>query len=286
MLEYHLVDVFTDRQFGGNQLAVFPNPGKLSTEFMQTIARELNLSETVFVFPPDDPANHYRLRIFTPHMELPLAGHPTVGTGFVLANLGMIPKTGITRLEEGVGPIPITLTETESGVLVEMAQPQPQFGDVKADRAQIAALLSLNEDDLMPDLPVQTVSSGVPFIFVPLKSLDAANRIKLRLDIWDQAFKGEHIYTFTMQTQNPQAQVHSRMFAPAMGIPEDPATGAACGPLGAYLVQHGLAPSEIINEQGVEMGRPSLIHIRVMESSVYVGGYSQPIGGGYLTIQE
>lgn len=284
---YHLLDVFTTEPFGGNPLAVFPQADEIDPALMQKLANELNLSETVFILPPQDAAHTYRLRIFTPGMELPMAGHPTIGTGSLLAHLGMVPLDTdpvAMTVEEGVGPIPLTLYPGDP-VRVAMRQPLPTFGDTITDREHTAALLSLTADDLADELPIQTVSTGVPFVYVPLRTLDAAQRIQFREDIWQQSpiFNGKHIYTFTLETSQPDATVHSRMFAPAMKISEDPATGAACGPLGAYLVTYGLQDGIIRNEQGVEMGRPSRIdihigcdgdaitHVEISGSSVYMG---------------
>lgn len=295
-LHYQLVDVFTQQRFGGNQLAVFVDGDQVDPVLMQTLARELNLSETVFVLPPDDPAHDFRLRIFTPAHELPLAGHPTVGTAFVLNHLGKITPDSSIICEEGVGPIPVTVEETDAGIIAWMQQPIPQLGSIFEDRAVIAALLSLDESDLVADLPVQALSAGVPFLYVPVKSLDAMQRIRIRLDLWEAHLKdweAPHIFVFSTETEANDATVHSRMFAPEMGISEDPATGAASGPLGVYLVEHGLVAADevqqIISEQGIEMGRPSRIQIRVTVdkgtiNAVYVGGYSQFIGSGHILV--
>lgn len=289
VLDYHLVDVFTTAAFGGNQLAVFLNAGDLSVTLMQQIARELNLSETAFVLPSSNA--DYRVRFFTPQIELPLAGHPTVGTAYVLQQEGIIPHTGLVTFEEGAGIIPITLGDT-----IYMEQPLPHFGSVREDRHSIAQMLSLSTDDLMSDYPVQAVSSGVPFTIVPVSGLEAIKRIRLRHDIWArtlQDFEAPHIFAFTLETEQHQAQVHTRMFAPTMGIAEDPATGAASGPLGAYLVKYGLVPAksliEIQSEQGYEIGRPSQVDIRVGHdgqriTSVHIGGHSVYMGTGCLMI--
>jgi trans-2,3-dihydro-3-hydroxyanthranilate isomerase len=272
-LRYQLLDVFTDRPFGGNQLAVFLDARDVPPNLMQTLARELNLSETVYVLPPEDSANHFRLRIFTPGTELMMAGHPTVGAAYALAKAGMIPVEGpqtALRLEEKVGLIPVTVQfEDGAPTFIEMQQPLPTFGDSFPDRTLAAELLSLAPDDLVESLPVQAVSCGVPFLFFPVATLDAMRRVKLRLDLWERHLKetaAPHIFAFTRETVTPGAFVHSRMFAPAMGIPEDPATGAASGPLGCYLARYELAGGEqtqFISEQGIEMGRPSFIHIRI-----------------------
>ncbi len=298
-LDYHLLDVFTDRQFGGNQLAVFPNPPlDLSTRLMQQIAQELNLSESTFVFPPEDSANDYRLRIFTPAAELPMAGHPTVGSAFILARLGRLDGlkgAGAIVFEEGVGPITVAIEADEDGAPrdVWMRQPIPQFLDTCPDRAAIADLLSLSEDDLIPGVPIQILSSGLPFLYVPVRSLEAVGKARLKSDRWRSLLAGseaQNIFITTPETVLDKATAHSRMFAPALGVSEDPATGSASGPLGAYLLKYGLAEADdMISEQGFEMGRPSIIRIRVERAraeidGVAVGGRCAYMGYGTLLI--
>lgn len=298
MARYHLVDVFTTQAFGGNQLAVFPDARGISPETMQKIARELNLSETSFVLPPEDPASDFRLRIFTPATELPMAGHPTVGTAFLLSRLGLIdPSEGAAtvRFEEGVGVIRVSVEFTGGEPSkITMEQPLPKFSDSPLDREAIASLLSTDQSGLDPDLPAEVVSCGVPFLYVPIKDLAAVRSIRLRLDIWEEVLKDSEapqVFAFTREVERPGSTVHSRMFAPAMGIAEDPATGAASGPLGCYLVKHGLARSgqPIISEQGMEMGRPSFIRIEVYRdaeefSAVRVGGECVYMGEGLLKL--
>src|ERR1051326_7239085 len=176
-LRYILVDVFTNQPFGGNQLAVFPNASGLAPEMMQALAKELNLSERSFVFPAQNAAHDFWVRFFTPTVELPMAGHPTVGTAFVLACERMIqltePETTIT-FEEGVGVVPVTLQVREGQLhVIQMRQPLPTFGPVFADREVIAQMLSLAPAMLDASLPLEVVSCGVPFLFVPIKSLEA-----------------------------------------------------------------------------------------------------------------
>lgn len=295
-LPYHLVDVFTDTRFGGNQLAVFTDINDLSTQTMQTVARELNLSESVFIFPPQDTANQCRLRIFTPAMELPMAGHPTVGAAYVLQHEGVLPQEGQVNFEEEVGVIAVDLSRQDNRPFAYMSQPTPEFSAVRSQRADYAELLSIDEGDLHPDYPVQGVSSGVPFLYIPIRNLEVIRRVKLRLDIWDTLLKGDshpQVMVLTPETELPDATVHTRMFSPPMGITEDPATGAASGPLGTYLVEHGAVALEdagrIISEQGIEMGRPSLIHIQVTKNnnkySVKVGGTSVYIGAGHILVE-
>lgn len=294
-LHYHLVDVFTETRFGGNQLAVFLNGDGLTTDTMQTIARELNLSESVFICAPQDSANQCRLRIFTPAMELPMAGHPTVGAAYVLQREGVLPQAGQVHFEEGVGALPIDLMTKDGIPFAYMAQPTPEFDAIRTNRADYAEMLSLTETDLHPDYPIQGVSSGVPFLYIPIRNLEAIGRIKLRLDIWERLLKGDshpQVMVLTPETQFANASVHTRMFSPPMGIAEDPATGAASGPLGAYVVEHGMVAlpdtREIISEQGVEMGRPSMIHIQVTKNAdayaVKVGGTSVYIGAGHILV--
>jgi trans-2,3-dihydro-3-hydroxyanthranilate isomerase len=271
--EYVLVDVFTDRRFGGNQLAVFRDGRGIPDEVMQAAAKELNLPETTFVVPPAQGGDH-RLRIFTPARELPFAGHPTVGTAFVLADAG----DATLRLEEQVGTLRVTVRDG----FTEMEQPLPTFEPV-SDRAAVAASLSLDVGDLEPSLPIEVGSSGNRFMFVAVRSLDAVKRAS-------PAGLTEAAYIFTTQTVEPGSTVHGRMYAPWQGIPEDPATGSANGPLGAYLVRHGLSDGKrIVSEQGYEMGRPALLYVRIgggreRITSVHVGGRCAIAGGGWLDL--
>lgn len=300
-LHYHRVDVFTDRAFGGNPLAVFTNGRGVAAETMQAIAKEFNLSETTFVLPPDDARHDWRVRIFTPGHELPMAGHPTVGTSFVLAREHMIARrdsgeTDIT-LEEGVGPVPVRVSfEGGEPVFAEMSQPLPAFGPRLADAGAAAAMLSLEAEDIDASLPLEVVSCGVPFLFVPLRSLDAARRVRPRAELIERAAADgipPEVFVFTREVEGADSTVHSRMFAPGIGITEDPATGAASGPLGCYLVRHGLVEcdpaAEIVSEQGLEMGRPSFIRIRIEQkggdvTAVRVGGQCHFMGEGFIEI--
>lgn len=303
-LHYHLVDVFTDRAFGGNPLAVFPNGRGVAAETMQAIAKELNLSETTFVLPSSDAQHDFRLRIFTPAVELPMAGHPTVGTVFVLAHERMIERTAgeqtSINLEEGVGTIPVTIEWAhDEPCFVEMRQPLPTFGPRFADAETIAALLSLEPEAITSTgLPLEVVSCGVPFLFVPVRGLAEMRRIKFRSDVWERALEGfatSSVFVFTTEIEHAGSTVHSRMFAPIFGIAEDPATGSASGPLGCYLARHGVVASapevEIVSEQGIEMGRPSFIRIRIEQAGgeitgVRVGGRCRLMGQGFLEIGD
>jgi trans-2,3-dihydro-3-hydroxyanthranilate isomerase len=310
-LRYHIVDVFTDRQFGGNPLAVFTDGVGLSTATMQAIAKEMNLSETTFVLPPEDAANHYHVRLFTPGSELPMAGHPTVGTTYILAREQMIEtRDGATsddengegattvRLEEGVGLIPVQVSWRDGAAdFIEMNQPMPAFGETFDDRGALASVISLDASDIDARYPCQVVSCGVPFLFVPVVSLDAARRARPRLDLIEKILRGfpPEIFIFTTKTEVPGSGVHSRMFAPGLGITEDPATGSANGPLGCYLVRYNVVASDaqldITSEQGIEMGRPSFLRIRIDRDGekitrVRVGGRCRYVGGGHLELED
>jgi trans-2,3-dihydro-3-hydroxyanthranilate isomerase len=300
-LTYHLVDVFTDRAFAGNQLAVFTEPAGINDELMQQLANELSLSETTFVLPPRKKEDNFWVRIFTPESELPFAGHPTLGTAFMLAKEGKVKlKKGkaTVRFGEGVGPIDVELLERDNQpMLVRMSQPPPKFGVEFTNRATLAEMLSIDPAAFDAKHPAQVVGCGIPFLIVPLKGLDIIRNIKLRLDVWHRFLKDSEapcVMPFTMETVKPESTVHCRMFAPGLGILEDAATGSANGPLGCYLVHHGLVPpdnpAQIISEQGYEMARPSEIVIEIggtaeKITSVSVGGGCVYIGGGEIALE-
>ncbi len=299
-LAYRIVDVFTDRMFGGNPLAVFLDGRGVSDREMQALAREMNLSETTFILPPADPANDFRVRIFTPGRELPMAGHPTIGTAFVLAHDKMLPPGGdivTIRLEEKVGLIPVRL-EMKNGVpdKIWMTQPRPAFGPVFPNVAPVAQMLGIDPADIRSDLPIEVVSCGLPFFFVPVRDLATMRRLSFQRDLSRRvlgSLEVAGVFTFAMEVENPGSTVHSRMFAPDLGVPEDPATGSASGPLGSYLVRYGVvraAPkAAIVSEQGIEMGRPSFIHIEITQEAneiteVKVGGQTVFVGGGEIVL--
>lgn len=284
--EYALLDVFTDRKFGGNQLAVFHDGWGVSDADMQAVARELNFSETVFIAKPEQGGDH-KLRIFTPARELPFAGHPTIGAAFFLSD----GKDADLRLEEGVG----TLTVTVTSGFVEMEQPAPTFGpELDAERAFETLRGAIGVVTAVRTPPPQVVSCGNPFLFVPVGPGEIAG-----LDVSESALEAlldeagaMGLYAFTTtDTALPDSRVHGRMFAPGAGVSEDPATGSAAGPLAAYLVRHGLAEAgdRIVVEQGFEMGRPSLMYARIGVSgdaitTVHVGGRVAATGGGWIDL--
>ena len=294
---YLLVDVFAEEAFGGNPLAVFVDGTEVPETLMQRVARELNLSETTFVLPPAEAANLCRLRIFTPAQELPMAGHPTVGSAYALAVEGRVEPPTTIRFEEGIGVVPVEVEGTaDRPTGAVMVQPLPRFGPRFEDRDRLSTMLGLAPDDLVADLPLETVSCGLPFLFVPLTSLAAIRRARLQMDLWEELLGGfatPHVYLFCRETESAGATVHARVFVPAAGVPEDPATGSASGPLGCYLVRHGLVPGgdrvAIICEQGYEIGRPSRIAVEISGDrdhirEVRVGGRCVLVGEGRLRI--
>lgn len=287
--DYRCVDVFTTERFGGNPLAVFPDARGLDASTMQRIANELNLSETTFVTPTERADCDFRLRIFTPRSELPMAGHPTIGTAWVLSRGNRV------VFEEGVGPVPVTrrpLGTGESGWW--MSPPSPTFVLPSEDRSTIASALGLTLEDLANGLPVEIGSSGVPGLCVALANLEALGRASLGSDRWG-ALASSRVaqFAYVFVAVEPR-RVRARMFAPALGVSEDPATGGAAGPLGAYLMRHDLVARDaggctrIRCEQGVEMGRPSAIEIEVFGAAdspdVHVGGACVDVGGGWVDV--
>lgn len=286
-------DVFTDRRFGGNQLAVFPDAAGLADHTMQQIAREIGFAETTFVTRADAPGTDVRMRIFTPGTELPMAGHPVVGSTFALAREGAI-AAGRTGWVYGlnIGPTPVSMEWRASQLsFAWMTQRLPEYGPVIDDTPRIAAALGVRvEDILATGLPVEQVSCGVPFVFVPLQTRDAVDRAAP-----DPRLLDFEAYVFTMDraASSDGAMTYSRMFAPQFGVAEDPATGAASGPLGSYLVKHELVTDDqaraMVNLQGVKMGRPSRIHISIDSangdiSRVRVGGTAVFVAEGTMEI--
>ena len=301
-LKFYQADVFTSQPFGGNPVAVFPDAQGLTDDQLQQIAREMNLSETVFVFPPTDPAAVVRLRIFTPTQEIPFAGHPVVGTFFVLSRLGMIalpePVTRVVQ-ECNIGLFPVELHGQDGQVSrVVMTQPEPQFlerVEGTEDFYKVASSLGLPKHVIADTKwPIEVVSTGLPVMMVPVRTLTAVRSIRpdpsAIVDLCGR-FGANGIMVFTTVTVEPSATIHARMFAPAIGILEDPATGSASGALGAYLVQNGVVDvgpmTELLIEQGYEMGRPSNIVVQIESDddaiqTVKVGGQCVMVVEGTL----
>ena len=298
MLRYLHLDVFTSRLFEGNQLAVFPEPAGLTTAQMQAIAREMAFSETTFIYPAE-ASGDVRMRIFTPEAELPIAGHPTVGSTFALAAEGRIAR-GRTDFvfELGVGPTPVSLEwEDDRLAFVWMTQPLPSFQAIVLDRARVAEVLGVDLSALVTGLPVQAVACGVPFLFAALSNREVVDSVKIdrrKLLAACESAGLPELPVFVFTTAGGDAHtVYSRMLAPGFGVGEDPATGSASGPLGSYLVTHGVVTPDVARElvslQGVAMGRPSRIHISIDAAGdtirrVRVGGEAVMVGEGRIRV--
>lgn len=296
-VNYHLVDVFTETRFGGNQLAVFPDGSTLDPREMQQIARELNLSETAFVIPRShgDPP---WVRIFTPAAELGFAGHPTIGTAAVLSELARR-DTGTPAREltfaEGLGrlneiPLRITPSEQPGGVMTASfdLNTDPEQDPMGGYEDHMAKAIGLKEKEIGNSWrwSMEAWSAGVPFWLVPIKTLDAVRRAKLNITEWEKHYPQEwakNIYLFAEGGEGEGVSFHARMFAPALGVPEDPATGAAACALAARLSHEGKFGSYRI-EQGLEMGRPSLLNLTVGDQ--FRDGFFARLSGSVVFVGE
>ncbi|MHB1629658.1 MAG: PhzF family phenazine biosynthesis protein [Bacilli bacterium] len=272
MTDFYIVDVFTQGKYTGNQLAVFLDGGRFSSEQMQTLARETHFSETTFIMdrhPSADGSPRYSVRIFTPAAEIPFAGHPALGAAFVIAQT--LVETPVSRIElalhAGVIPVDITYDQGKPDCLT-MTQHQPAFGET-IDHAAMAECLDVPETALDSGFPVQIVSTGLPFAIVAMRSLRDAQSSSVRPDALRRLtsrFPDLNILVFTTETALPQHDLHTRVFVPELGVSEDPATGSATGCLCAFLLRYGI-PGEAIPrttfslkvEQGYQIKRPSLL---------------------------
>jgi trans-2,3-dihydro-3-hydroxyanthranilate isomerase len=298
LIAYTLVDVFSSRPFRGNQLAVLHDAGRLTEALMQTLAREMNFSESTFVIPARRRPAPVRIRIFTPRREIPMAGHPTVGTAWVLASRGQL-RMGEATLRLGVGDTKITIDgKARNPSFIWMSHRAARFGERRNDPDRIATGLGIDAADLRGDLPIEAVSTGNPFLFVPLNSVDALKRCVSRLSALQVLFQGAPrmlpVYLFVCEG-SPMRSVRARMFAPHTdGIAEDPATGSAAAPLGACLRAHGLIGStgrtRLRVVQGIEMGRRSEIAVEVLNgtgddgASIRIGGRCTIVGEGQMRL--
>lgn len=304
-LRFHTLDVFTNRTFGGNPLGVFPDATHLSTALMQRIAREMNLSETVFLGPPETADGDARVRIFTPAVEVPFAGHPTVGTAVFLASRDEDrpePVDGelTLTLEENVGLVPV-------GVQLESGKPPfarfttailPEHRPSPHSRDDLATMVGLDPSELCPDgLAPEMVSCGLPYHVIPVASAEAVGRAVLNAGLW-RTLLGEswahHVYLISPDAEGEGVDVHVRMFAPGSGVGEDPATGSAAAALGGYLsAVDGRAEGRLswTVEQGMEIGRPSLLYVEADRvagetRAVRVGGHAVQVSQGTMTVPD
>ena len=300
-LKYHLLDVFTERPFGGNQLAVFPGADGLDARDMQRIAGELALSETAFVLPSRRPDAAWRLRIFTPRIELPFAGHPTIGAARLLADLGMVRRAADTAqfaLDEEAGLVPVRVRyDIGTEPFAELTAARiPVRGPDPPAVPLLAGMLGIDAQDIdTSGAGPAAWSAGVPFLFVPLRSITALARARVDLDRWRallSSWWAVHLYLFVPAT--PPGEIRARMFAPAMGIAEDPATGAAAAAIAGLLAEAAPAGNEALHwtiRQGAEMGRPSLLAVAAGRAGgrlteVRVGGASVRVGEGVLRLER
>lgn len=288
--EIRIVDVFTEKALSGNQLAVVLDGRGISTADMQRIAREMNFSETTFLLPPDDRSHAARVRIFTPAMEMPFAGHPTIGTAWVMVNEGMVEGLEFV-LEENVGPVAVRHERKDGRDVFWMTHPAVAFGEV-LPHARVAEAIGLAEDDFVDDVPAQVATTGFPFLFAALRSPQAVDRAisdRSRLVALFEGRGADAVFLFAVAGPG---RLYSRMFS--LDVAEDAATGSASGPLGAFAVKYGLverAPTvSIVSEQGTKMGRQSFVRIALeygespdVPARIEVGGSVMPVLSGALS---
>ncbi|HEX9935573.1 MAG TPA: PhzF family phenazine biosynthesis protein [Longimicrobium sp.] len=289
-----IADVFTEQAVGGNQLAVVPDARGLSDRAMQALAREFNFSESTFVFPADDPAHACRVRIFTPTGELPFAGHPTVGTAAVLAREGLIPHSGSVVFEEGVGPVRVDVEVSDTRAFAKLIlDAQVQHPDERPSVDAAAAVLSLPTGAVRE---AWFASVGVPFAYIHLQDRETVDAARLSQAVWAERFAdafGPHLFFFAGELA-AGGRLYARMIAPAMGIAEDPATGAACATLAGSLAQRHPDRDGVFDwqiEQGVKMGRPSHIEASAIKRDgrtvrVTVGGLAVLVAQGTIAVPD
>ncbi|MGJ5672928.1 MAG: PhzF family phenazine biosynthesis protein [Nostochopsis sp.] len=286
-LIFYIVDVFAEAKYTGNQLAVFTNAANLSSEQMQRIAKEINYSETTFVTSTETVSDGYNVRIFTPGQELPFAGHPTLGTAYILQKEIIQSSVKKILLNLEVGQIPVKIDDANSsGEYLWMQQKAPTFDQI-LDSQTIAEVLRIQSQEIDSRFPIQEVSTGVPFIIVPLKTLESVKRIQVNQDKYFELINSTDakcILVFCPETYKPENDLNVRVFCDYLGIPEDPATGSANGCLAGYLVQYSYFGKPEINlrvEQGYEINRPSLILLRAEQKGTAI---DVNVGGKVVTV--
>ncbi|WP_031517849.1 PhzF family phenazine biosynthesis protein [Desulfofalx alkaliphila] len=283
-LTLYILDVFAEKKYAGNQLAVIRNANLLSDNEMQGIAKEMNFSETTFILSDKARNGGYDVRIFTPEEELPFAGHPTLGTAYVIKEEIINKPVDSVILNLKVGQIPVTF---ENEVLW-MKQIEPSFGSI-IDAEPIAKSLGIEVEEIDTRFNIQEVSTGLPFIIVPLKTLNAVRKAKIQSEEFRQLIKGTEakaILVFCPETYKPENHLNARVFVDFYGIPEDPATGSANGCLAGYLVKNRYFNNKQINirvEQGYEIGRPSLLLLKAREED---GSCEVLVGGNVIMVAK
>ena len=291
-LEFHIIDVFAERKYAGNQLATVFDAGTLDTGQMQLIARETNFAETSFVLANEERDGGFDVRIFTPRAEVPFAGHPTLGTAFLIRQQLLNEACKTVTLNLKVGRIRVRFEEGEDGSeVLWMHQSPPVFGEV-VERETASAVLGLAPEAVDARFSAQVVSTGLPFLIVPLLNLPAVKRARLdreRYEALIENLEAKAVFCFSPEAYEPANQINARMFADYFGVPEDPATGSAAGCLAGYLVRHRYFGADVVEarvEQGYEIGRPSLLRLRAAAAGeaieVHVGGKVIPTARGEL----
>lgn len=290
-LEYHIVDVFTTEPFEGNALAVITDGSRLDTKTMQRIAREFNLSETAFIVPGASSGGGTRVRIFTPFAEMEFAGHPTIGTAYVLRRLGIVPSEAARfTLDENVGPVNVRVGDGDDPLLWLTTPPIRTV--LTAAREDCAAAVSLQPNELLADVPCQLLTAGNPTLLIAVKNPQSVDRAKVDSAPFNALVKKCGVPAMIFVFAPVASGAYSRMFAPHLGVPEDPATGSATGPLAAFMLAHQLARgddgSTFISEQGVKMGRRSLLHVMIHgengSTAIEVGGNARHVATGSLDV--
>jgi trans-2,3-dihydro-3-hydroxyanthranilate isomerase len=291
-LKFYIVDVFAERKFSGNQLAVFRNADVLSDEEMQILAREMNYSESTFILEEEREDGGFPVRIFTPEEEVPFAGHPTLGTAFVIQQKILNSQVEKLHLSLKVGEIPVKFFYTDNRPdILWMEQKQPSFGE-ELDPAEVANLLSIQKSVLDDRFPVQEISTGLPFFIVPVKDLNSIRKTQVNRTPFFAFIKHREAKAFLLfcpETYETGHHLNVRVYVDYFGIPEDPATGSANGCLAAYLLQHryfGKESIDITVEQGYEINRHSLLYLRAEKKEdrfrIQVGGKVQMVAEGNL----
>ncbi len=289
---FYIVDVFAEEPFGGNQLAVFLDGSQYRDDTMQKIAREMNFSETTFIMSNREINGSWPVRIFTPREEIPFAGHPTIGTAYVIQTFLIKKPVKRIVLKEKAGDIPVDLSYVNDHPdILTMTQLPPTFGN-RADIDVIAEIIRLNPEDIDKRFPLEVVSTGFPALIIPLKTLDALKRASLHRDkyySYVKHFDTGNFCLFAPETRSRENQLSVRMFAESLGVPEDPATGSANGCLAGYLVRHNYFDKDGIDikvEQGHEICRPSRLHLyakkREKDILVKVGGKANLFSKGEI----
>jgi trans-2,3-dihydro-3-hydroxyanthranilate isomerase len=291
-LSYYLLDVFTSVPLqGGNPHAVFPDATGVDSGTMQRIARELNLPETSFIIPQESNDGRTRVRIFTPDAEMPFAGVPTIGAAHVMRAAGIVPRSAKNFvLQENVGDVAVRVDDGEDPVIWLTTPPIEKLGEYPRERC--AAMVRLQLSQLLSDVPCELLSAGNAFIFIAVDRPQTVDQARLDIATFEDIVKGRSTPTQVFVFAATDTGAYSRMFGPQIGVPEDPATGSATGPLALFMMKYGLVASadgtRFVSEQGTAMGRQSFLHVHVRgNGGVYgidVGGHVAELAKGVMTL--